>query len=183
MQNPRDCNMASSPFAGSFSQGSSLVVSPPRKSDWAARSSSCLAQWLLSSSPKSFSSACETSSSGTSLSSAPFVTWRRVFSFLDRFRAIHGTNLCLYDFHLWCNLLRADLNIQIGCGKEEGHEDLTYFFLRHYRLTSGLFIHYKIKNTINVSGWGFFNRITPAVQDAFMCRKTMHKSEGGIIFR
>lgn len=113
MQNPRDCNMASSPHTRFPPQScSSSLVTCLRKGVWAALSSPWLAQWLLSRTLKSLSRLCETSSSGTSLSFDSPVTCRRVFSFLDRFSTTQGTNLCLYDFHLLWKLFRAALNIQ-----------------------------------------------------------------------
>lgn len=126
MQNPRDCNMASSPHTGFPPHWSSSVVNPLRKWVWAVRSSPCLAQWLLSRTLKSFSSICETSSSWTSLSSERSVTCRRVLSFLDRFSTTQGTNLCLYDFHLLWNLFRTVLNIQSDAW-QVGHGGVTLF--------------------------------------------------------
>lgn len=126
MQNPSDCNMASSWFTAPPSHGSSSGVTPPRKGVWGARKSPCLTQWHLSRTLKNFTSVCETSSSGTSLSLARSVTWRRVFSFLDRFSTTQGTNLCLYDFHLLCNLLKAVPIVHIGAW-QVGYGKFTYF--------------------------------------------------------
>lgn len=107
MQNPSDRNIAS------CSHWCCLVVSFLRRWDWAPRSSSWSAPWLLSRTLKSCSRLSETSWSGTSLSLERSVTCRRVFSFLDRFRTTQGTNRCLYDFQFSWTLFKARLNIQI----------------------------------------------------------------------
>lgn len=111
MQNPRVLNMAFWPHITPPLQRLSWPVDH-LKWVWALRVCWCGAEWMRNSTPKSCSSARETSSSGVSLSLERSVTWRSVFSFLDRFRAIQGTKRYLYDFHLLINRFNAILNIQ-----------------------------------------------------------------------